>query len=345
METDNQLSFKPIIAKAIAAMVREAGWNAEYKLTKLHGGANNQVFRVDAGPHRTVLKIYFQHPSDRRDRMGVEFAFGTVLWNGGIKTIPRPLLKNETQKLALYSFVPGRWISGDEVSDALVDQAATFFQQINEQKTDSDAIALPLASEAYFSVPQHLAGVGHRVDALRHIKVNSEADRQVQQFLTDHVMPAWEQVRENLTGFDSDVKVGDRCLSPSDFGFHNALIDAAGVVTFLDFEYAGWDDPARTICDFFCQPKIPVPTKYFDRFANALAACSENPASVIARAKRLFPLYQVKWCCILLNEFLPVDQKRRHFSDAKMDREQHKIEQLKKAQAALQKIGSGGVSL
>ena len=32
-----------------------------------------------------------------------------------------------------------------------------------------------------------------------------------------------------------------------------------GNVTFLDFEYAGRDDPAKLVSDFFCQPEIPVP--------------------------------------------------------------------------------------
>jgi len=47
----------------------------------------------------------------------------------------------------------------------------------------------------------------------------------------------------------------ETCLSPSDFGFHNALVDPSGALSFLDFEYAGRDDPAKPVSDFFCQPK------------------------------------------------------------------------------------------
>ena len=42
-----------------------------------------------------------------------------------------------------------------------------------------------------------------------------------------------------------------RTLSPSDFGFHNALRTPAGTMVFLDFEYFGWDDPAKTGFGFF----------------------------------------------------------------------------------------------
>ena len=36
-----------------------------------------------------------------------------------------------------------------------------------------------------------------------------------------------------------------------------ALGQPLGVVEgFIDFEYAGWDDPSKLICDFFCQPAV-----------------------------------------------------------------------------------------
>ena len=51
----------------------------------------------------------------------------------------------------------------------------------------------------------------------------------------------------------------DRVVSPSDFGFHNALRTEDGRLAFLDFEYAGWDDPAKLVCDFELQPAVPAP--------------------------------------------------------------------------------------
>ena len=34
------------------------------------------------------------------------------------------------------------------------------------------------------------------------------------------------------------------CILPGDFGFHNAIRTTKGV-KFIDFEFAGWDDPAK----------------------------------------------------------------------------------------------------
>ena len=43
-------------------------------------------------------------------------------------------------------------------------------------------------------------------------------------------------------------------LSPSDFGFHNALRGNNGKIIFLDFEYFGWDDPVKLCCDTILHP-------------------------------------------------------------------------------------------
>ena len=41
------------------------------------------------------------------------------------------------------------------------------------------------------------------------------------------------------------LDIADRCVSPSDFGFHNAIVRGSGEICFIDFEYAGWDDSAQ----------------------------------------------------------------------------------------------------
>ena len=105
-----------------------------------------------------------------------------------------------------------------------------------------------------------------------------------------------------------------RCISPSDFGFHNALVQPDGKLFFIDFEYAGWDDPAKTLCDFYCQPELPVPRSTWNQFADAMAGLAADAILERQRQEELFPLYQVKWCCILLNEFTVDAARRREFA-------------------------------
>jgi len=136
------------------------------------------------------------------------------------------------------------------------------------------------------------------------------------------LVPAWREVRAGLEDvsrsepacFDVPLDAADRCLSPSDFGFHNALLEENGRLCFLDFEYAGWDDPAKLICDFLCQPDCPVPRECLSVATECLARHLRDREWFERRIDYLMPLYRIKWCCILLNEFVETDSDRRRFA-------------------------------
>ena len=103
-----------------------------------------------------------------------------------------------------------------------------------------------------------------------------------------------------------------------------------GKLRFIDFEYAGWDDPAKLVCDFFCQLAIPVPLRYLPMFIEQISINAKIPDLMAKRVEILLPVYRVKWCCIILNDFLDVHSKRRHFASNKTSI-QRKPKQLEKA--------------
>ena len=130
------------------------------------------------------------------------------------------------------------------------------------------------------------------------------------------------------------------CISPSDFGFHNALRMPNGKIKFLDFEYAGWDDPAKMADDFFSQIAVPVPEQFFDRFVSEITLIFPNSDKLIARTGLLRPLYRIKWFCIVLNVFLPDHLERCQFAQDNMDVDMLKSIQLIKAQKILEKLNA-----
>ena len=106
-----------------------------------------------------------------------------------------------------------------------------------------------------------------------------------------------------------------RCISPSDFGFHNALIHDDGALVFLDFEYAGWDDPAKMVGDFFSHPGSRVDAAYLDDFMSVAFDGFAEAEYLAKRAATMRPLFRLKWCCIMLNEFLSDAGQRRAFAN------------------------------
>ena len=143
---------------------------------------------------------------------------------------------------------------------------------------------------------------------------------------------------ESGSSVDDVLPRTGRCLSPSDFGFHNALLAANGRLHFFDFEYAGWDDPAKLACDFFCQPQIPVSETHWDQFVPLLDRALGCAGTLIQRARRLLPAYRIKWCCIMLNDFVRSEIARREFSLGPSAGEDRKQTQLKKSQRALARL-------
>jgi hypothetical protein len=332
----------------IVALLKQAGLPSEFRLTSLPGGANNRVYRIDVESAALLLKAYFQHPGDPRDRLGAEFAFSRFAWEQGLRNLPRPLACDREHQLGLYEFVEGRLLARDEVGAGEVQQAADFFHQLNRFKSAPAAQSLARGSEACFTLDQHLACVQRRIGPLLHIDAPTALGEMASSFVTEQLAPAWQRIGEHVRAqaarealpLHDAIAPEDECLSPSDFGFHNALLTADGRLWFIDFEYAGWDDPAKMVCDFFCQPAVPVPGAYFDGFARAVAAELSNPQLHLRRMELLLPVYRIKWCCIMLNDFLPVGSRRRLFARTAEDQQERQQTQLQKVRVALEQASS-----
>src|SRR5436309_1378488 len=91
----------------IVTTLRHAGWCDECRIEPLGVTGNNRVLRAAAGSRSFVVKEYFQHPDDPRDRFKTERAFYTFLWEGGVRRTPEPLAWFAGERFALFEFVPG----------------------------------------------------------------------------------------------------------------------------------------------------------------------------------------------------------------------------------------------
>lgn len=307
----------PASARKLAAGTGLGGLRA---LTRLAGGRNNQVYRIDTEAGTPlVLKRYFTDPRDTRDRLEAEWTFIGAAWSRGIRCVPEPLACDAAARIALYGFAEGRKLIAAELSAAHINSAVDFLLAVNAPPRAD----LAPASEACFSLAEHIATVERRVLRLTALDPDAPHVDEVRSFVTTRMLPAWTVVKSLLTtrARDADVEMHERlrpadcCLSPSDFGFHNALVDEAGRLTFLDFEYAGRDDPAKLICDFFCQPEIPVPPDYHAAFVARVVDGLQLHEKDRARCHMLVDAYRIKWACIILNDFLPLGDARRAFAD------------------------------
>jgi hypothetical protein len=324
---------------AIRGFLGLHGFSDGLEIRPLTGGGNNRVYEAREGSRRVAVKQYFHHAADRRDRFGAERAFYDFIWRHGTRRTAEPLGWDVGERLGLFSFVEGRKLGENEAGGEAVEQALQFVLDINRARGETDAGQLPPGSEACFSDAEHLRRVNARVERLDQITGDAAVDREALNFVETELRPAWEEFKKPIAAapeLSRELPAVQRVISPSDFGFHNALLGANGRLTFFDFEYAGWDDPAKLVCDFFCQPQIPAPLPHWRQFVDGISSGLELEKTLPARAWRLLTAYCVKWCCIMLNDFVGGDSARRDFARGGETIQERKIAQLAKARKALE---------
>lgn len=312
-------------------------------LTPLAGGRNSRVFRAQLDSGRVVaVKACFRHPNDPRDRAGAEFDALELMWQGGFRDVPQPISLNRGTGIALYEFIPGAAPGSIRAAD--IDALVSFLGRLRKLAQQPEAKKIGTASEACFSVAEMVEILRRRRARLTAAEAGAKRLAALHAFLREELDPALEQFaqwsRERLPrgGFTRELPLAGRTLSPSDFGFHNAVRQREGGIVWLDFEYFGWDDPAKMIVDFLLHPAKPATAAMKRRFTAGILAHFADQPTLRRRVEAVFPLFGLKWCLILLNEFLPVDLQRRQFARSTLDRDIAQARQLAKSRAMLRRI-------
>jgi Ser/Thr protein kinase RdoA (MazF antagonist) len=296
-------------------------------------GGNNRLFQVETAEGRFALKLYPKVAGDDRDRLGVEFNALRFLNRHGIAETPIALMADPSEGAALYSWVDGTAVGSP--GDADIDAAAAFLCRLKSLGLAPDAESLPPASEACFSANELIRQNTSRLNRLMQVSTCSD----LATFLADGVAPALTRftahARMRLPDFERDIAPPLRTLSPSDFGFHNALRQPDGSLIFLDFEYFGWDDPVKLIADTLLHPGMDLDLRQGRHFLAALAPVYARYPGFSERLGALYPLYALRWSLIVLNEFLPERWARRAGAGEIGDRTAIEIRQLDKARRLL----------
>ena len=69
---------------------------------------------------------------------------------------------------------------------------------------------------------------------------------------------------------------------------------------FIDFEYAGWDDPRKLLSDLVLQPQYNIPINFYNTFIS-LFKKKEFSFENLQDSSIVFELYRIKWVLIMLN--------------------------------------------
>ena len=308
------------------------------------GGGNSRVYRVAGRRASFAAKVYPRHEAEPRDRLATKFAALGYLWENGIDCVPRPIACDREADIALYEWIDGVAIDEPEAGD--IDRATHLIERIVELGRATERRRFDLASAACLSGAALVRQMETRRDRLLDVAAH---EPELGRFLEVDFAPVAERMvgraRSANIGepgcFSRDLDPEDWMLSPSDFGFHNALRRPDGDLVFVDFEYFGWDDPAKLVADFLWHPGMDLSVPLRARFYAAVQAAivSNGDGHFDRRLRALHPLFGLCWSLILLNEFLPDGWSRRS-SGRTVDHAAAKERQLRRAEKLLWNVST-----
>ncbi len=270
-------------------------------LEPLQGGINGQVLRCKAGSHWHVIKGFQSKPKSGPDRFKAEVEFLSYAQMIAPEYVPQLLHADEASQSVVLEYIEGeRFKDGMSPCQESIDHAITFMRLLNQDYGIARHYIYQSAAEGFLQLTEHVQNIKKRLGVMgvEHLPASIKGEargilktaRLRQLSLEEHTLQLISQ------GYVQDAcDSRNRCISPSDFGFHNAIRTPSGV-KFFDFEFAGWDDPAKAVADFDLQPRVPIrPGK--QALVKDLRGWNARHS---VRQKVLAPILELKWACIVL---------------------------------------------
>ena len=298
---------------------------------------NNRIFSFRTEKDDYIIKYYSLGQRDDRNRIGHEWRFLKHLHSKNITCIPRPVVKNKSRNFSILSKIDALSPTQETDRNHLVNLSALFINMINSDNGSDPAGNVLDAFEHNLDLNKTILNIQMRFQRLRQV-CNTE-DIKFAEIITEaedllaHKAAEIEATRRSGSTLTRVLGQSELCLSPSDFGFHNILLDHSGRPYFIDFEYAGWDDPAKLICDFVLHPANHLTILEAQLFLQSLTL----PMINIERCRVIFGLFALKWVAIILNIFLPEQLERKQFANPKLNFEHEKHFRLETSQEMLKK--------
>ena len=280
-------------------------------IERLHGGINNQVFRCGDGAQKWVIKGFRSVTPGQPDRMKAELQFLQFANQVAPGFTPILVCSDLSRRCLILEHIEGKaFRKGKPPTEEAIAAAVCFVHLLNRNQRQGVQLIEQEAAEGFLSLRQHVANVHERLQFMscRHIEAQIRTKAEV---LLGFIRAEIDMVEARINrliglGLITDsIDVSQCCISPGDFGFHNAIITPGGI-RFIDFEFAGWDDPAKTTLDFSLQPRVPVLGRGLPLL---MAWPKEVRKSVKIRCQQMAPILRIKWLCILLSV---LNEKRLH---------------------------------
>ena len=276
------------------------------KVNEVPRGGNSNLYKIHASDGNCyAAKVYPCGSPNGVARLAREYRAIEFLQSKSVINTPKTVFSNELLELGIYSWVNGEVIEKPDLDD--LKQAVDFVHKLYDVSKSSKHEYIGAATEACLSANDLVKQVEKRIDKLMRIAAEYAS---LKHFLVQQFVPLWKYLVEHSldrwpgSSRDDDLRYEYQTLSPSDFGFHNALRQSNGLI-FLDFEYFGWDDPVKLTADFIWHPAMDLDVEDSLYWEKSMIDIFSSDPDFEQRLHASKPFYGMRWALIVLNKFLP----------------------------------------
>ena len=305
-------------------------------IEKLKGRGNSAIYKIYlSNTNKLALKMYPE--VSYHDRLKSEFLSTKIFKELNFINVQTPESFNSNLGIATYD-----WIEGEKVLSYGVEEinaALAFLKTLHQNTKAAQFKEFPMAADA---CPMGLDIERQIKRRLLQFDKFTDKYNELEKFLKNDFKPLFDEIITwsksswpSIPGYKIPIITNELILSPSDFGFHNALRSKDNKLIFHDFEYFGWDDPVKLISDFSHHAAMNL--SYDDEqlwFSGVSAIYGKH---LLERLIAAWPLYGLNWCLIILNEFKDEVWNRRCIADESKShlRDEHLATQLAKSKNKL----------
>ncbi len=301
--TINKYIFDQVKNSDISAYVEICIKDKVKLVSNVKGRKNSNIYKVNMNSGKEFVgKLYPDRTFDNRDRITKETCAYNFLHSNEIKKVPKTIYSNQNLNFALFEWVIGKEIS--EITEDHIQGVTDFVIELANISKNTNPGTFDLASAACLSGQMIEQQINERYTVL--LKC-AELHSDLSNFLNNNFYEAIKKIlpvsKKHWPGdFSKKLNKYHRILSPSDFGFHNILLTKNGL-KFIDFEYFGWDDPVKLVCDFLLHPAMNLTDSQRSIWLEKMNETFSNDINFKARLSASYYLYGLCWCLIILNVF------------------------------------------
>lgn len=280
---------------------------AALNIFPIDGGRNSRIYRVEKDGQIFALKFFRPDKEGKMERFEAETAALFLFAESGIGSTPRLVETDRENNCVLMEWIEGERLDLYGAQEVMT--LVSFIQSVHDITRKGFGREIRHATEACLNGREIIRQIKLRLDRLEE---SQRTYPQLRKFIDCEFIPVfneisgWSQKRYQDLGlsFSENISPEQQTLSVVDFGFHN-ILRKKNTLYFLDFEFFGWDDPVKLVADTLQHPAMTLDDEQKQILFLGLAKIYGEDEMFLVRLNSLFPLFGLKWCMIMLNQFLP----------------------------------------